>query len=268
MTERFSNRQGYEEATPVIKIREDAPFELRSVIVDIAYESGLRPSQLRQIVCKVLRVVADPDSWSDYPNIDQEVRRELNICEWYRIYDVIEEVQETLYELSDSNPDSFEKEINRYFQLRGIGWQLIDGRIEVRGSETFEFAVKGALNVLEDTERSTAHTELVEALGDLSRRPKADTTGAIQHAMAALECVARDITGNPKSTLGKIVKENPRLLPKPLDQAVEKAWGYASESGRHLREGDSPKFAEAEFIVNISGAICLYLVNKSRLKNN
>ena len=149
----------------------------------------------------------------------------------------IEELPNILYQLSDANPDHFEKELNNYFQLKGIGWQLIDGRVEVRGPETFEFAIEAVLETLEETGRSTAHTELLEALGDPSRRPTADTTGAIQHAMAALECVARDITGSPKSTLGKIIKDNPCLLPKPLDQSVEKAWGYASETGRHLREG-------------------------------
>ena len=262
MNKRFAKRHGYETPTPEIKLREDAPAELRSVLVDMAYESGLRPSQLRRIVCKVLRVAADPNNWSDYPNIDQEVRWDLSECEWYLIYDVIEEVQEALYELSDSNPDGFEKELNRYFQSRGIGWELVDGRVEVRGTETFKNTVQGAIDSLAETKRNTAHTELVEALADLSRRPKADITGAIQHAMAALECVARDIVGQPSATLGKIMKENPNLLPKPLNQAVEKAWGYASESGRHLREGKSPDFPEAEFIVNISGAVCIYLMDK------
>jgi len=262
MNERFGKRHGYESPTPEIRVRENAPLELRSVLVDIAYESGLRPSQLRQIVCKVLRVAADPNNWSEYPNMDQELRWDLSECEWYLIYDVIEEVQESLLELSDSNPDGFEKEINRYFQLRGIGWELIDGRVEVRGPESFKNTVGGAIDALAGTKRNTAHTELVEALADLSRRPNADITGAIQHAMAALECVARDIVGKPNATLGKIMKENPNLLPKPLNQAVEKAWGYASESGRHLREGKSPDFAEAEFIVNISGAVCIYLLDK------
>ena len=264
MTNRFSRRHGYEDKNVEIKVREDATEELRSVLVDIAYESGLRPSQMRDIVCKVLRIAPDLNNWSEYPNVDHEVRWELSNCEWYLVYDVIEEIPNILYQLSESNPDHFEKELNRYFQRKGVGWQIVDGRVEVRGSETFEFAIETGLDILEKTGRSTALTELVEALGDLSRRPNADTTGAIQHAMAALECVARDITGNPKSTLGKIIKDNPSLLPKPLDQSVEKAWGYASETGRHLREGDSPEYPEAELIVSMSSAVCSYLIHKSK----
>lgn len=65
-----------------------------------------------------------------------------------------------------------------------------------------------------------------------------------------------------EATLGEVIKRNPGLLPKPLDQAVEKAWGYASETGRHLREGDSPAYDEAELIVGLSGAVCRYLARK------
>lgn len=70
--------------------------------------------------------------------------------------------------------------------------------------------------------------------------------------MAALECVARDVTGDPKATLGAIIAAKPVLIPKPLDQAVEKAWGYASQYGRHLVEGGNPSIEEAELIVGIS----------------
>ena len=80
MTDRFFRRHGYEDTQSEIKVREDAPEELRSVLVDIAYESGLRPSSLRDIVCKVLRIAPDPNNWSDYPNVDQELRWELSNC--------------------------------------------------------------------------------------------------------------------------------------------------------------------------------------------
>lgn len=88
-------------------------------------------------------------------------------------------------------------------------------------------------------------------------------TGAVQHALAALECVARDACDDPKATLGEILKRHPDLLPRPLDAAVRKAWGYASEHGRHLREGREPTMAEAELLVGIASVIATYLVKKS-----
>jgi hypothetical protein len=97
---------------------------------------------------------------------------------------------------------------------------------------------------------------------DLSRRPEPDITGAIQHAMAALECVARDVSGEPKLTLGEIIKRHAVLIPAPLDQAIERTWGYSSERGRHLREGRNPDMDEAQLIVGLSAVVITYLSSK------
>ncbi len=51
-------------------------------------------------------------------------------------------------------------------------------------------------------------------------------------------------------------------MPKPLDIAVEKAWGYASEMGRHLQEGRTPERGEVELIVGIAATIATYLARK------
>ena len=258
MDERFSRRHGFQGVEPEITVRQDAPRDLRSALVYIAYESRFKPMRLRRLVCRILRVAEDPDNNSD-SYIDREVRRVLMECPWYEVYDVIEEIQR---ELADSETDQFNDEINRYFRREGIGWQLSDSQIEVRGPETFEVAVRGALDTLQEGEHLTAHNELREALGDLSRRPEPDITGAIQHAMAALECVAREVTGDTRATLGKILGDNPDLLPRPLDQALEKVWGYASEKARHVREGELPEYEEAELLLSITGGVSGYLIKK------
>lgn len=252
-------------------VRQDAPEEMRAVALQIAKEVGFRPIQMREIMCGVLRKLPDKNNWSEYPNIDHEVRDLFMECPWYSVYDVLEALANVLRagdKISTSArgteelADQFETEVNRYFRQSGVGWQFVDGRIEVRGAEEFEDALRGAVQVLDATGLRTARRELHEALADLSRRPTADITGAIQHAIAALECVAREATGDPKSTLGDILKKNPGLIPRPLDTAVEKAWGYASERARHLREGDIPDFSDAEFVVGLSGLCCRYLAQK------
>ena len=145
-----------------------------------------------------------------------------------------------------------------------MGWQLVEGRIEIRGEESFEQSVRTAITATQQTGRSVAEHELHEALQDLSKRPNPDITGAIQHAIAALECVARDVTGNQNATLGELIKQNPGLLPAPLDKGVEKIWGYASDQARHVREGKSPDIREAELVVGLAGtAVATYLVKKS-----
>jgi len=271
MTERFSRRHGYSEQEAEITVRNDAPDELRSVVVEVAYESGLKPGPLRSLICRVLRTAPNPNNWSDFPNVDNEVRDHLRDCEWYHVYDVIEEIYSTFSSGGMVAPRSrgsmdaaedFSEKMNRYFRGRGIGWQLIDGQLEVRGPESFEEAVHGARDLLGELGRNTAASELHEAILDLSRRPESDVTGAIQHAMAALECLARDVAEDPKLTLGELIKRHPGLIPKPLDQALEKAWGYASETGRHLKEGKAPDFEEAELVVGLSGTLCRYLARK------
>lgn len=81
--------------------------------------------------------------------------------------------------------------------------------------------------------------------------------------MAALECTARDFCGNQKATLGKLLQLYPQMLPKPLDTVVDKAWGYASEMARHLKEGQNHNREEAELIVGLAATISTYLASKS-----
>jgi hypothetical protein len=265
---RFSDRFGYQPDDVEITIRFDAPDELRDIIVDIAYESGLTPHTLRSIVCQMLRKRADPSNWSAFPNVDNEVRMHLGSCEWYRVYDFVEVIYRELVNSPGNLHDGrsaeyFLKEINNYFRQAGIGWQLIDGKLETRGSEAFEYSLTEASSELAETGRTTAANEIHQAIADLSRRPYSDITGAIQHALAALECVVRDVSGDEKATLGTILARNPTLVPSPLNQALEKMWGFASEQGRHLREGREPSYEEAELTVQVAAAVSRYLSKKA-----
>jgi len=261
--ESFSKRHGFSTLEEVeISIREDAPEEFRGFLMQLAYEHGFKPSILRSLVCQVLKKMPDSGNWSEYPNIDCEVTNLLFDCKWYKVYDILERI---LSKLQGSNYntnvyDSFQKEINEYFIEYGIGWKIENGLIEFRGTEAFELVVKTAQTAEEEAGHITASKELHQAIGDLSRRPHPDATGAIQHAMASLECVAREVTGDRKANLGDIMKRHTSIIPEPLDQAVVKAWGYASENGRHIREGREPTLNEAELIVGLCAALGSYLV--------
>lgn len=270
---RFSKRMDLDRPEPAeITVRYDATGALREFVPALAADAGLTPKPMRTLVCRILRVAPDRQNWSEFPNIAGEVDQLMASCPWYKVYDIIEEVHRrlscggyTVREDQESDPaEYFEEEINAYFIENGIGWQLIDGQIVMRGSEIFEDSTRDAIRALDETQRSTAHDEIHEAISDLSRRPKPDITGAIQHALAALECVTRDVSGDNKSTLGDILKRNPDLVPAPLNVSIEKAWGYASEHGRHLREGREPKEEEAELLVGIASVVAIYLVKKAQ----
>jgi len=264
----FSRRLGYSGQPREISIREDAPENLRHFVLDKATELGLTPHTLRDAACSVLRARPDPGNWSAYPNVWGEVEGLIYGCDWFRVYDFIERVYGVLEQqlgnvwaetTDQTSTGEFQDCLNEFFIEEGIGWQMVDGEIVTRGSEAFEATVHQAVETLESAGRMTAKDEIHKALGDLSRRPEPDLTGAIQHAMAALECVARDVCGDARATLGEILRRYPDLIPRPLNTAVEKAWGYASEMGRHIREGREPERKEVELIVGLAATVATYL---------
>jgi hypothetical protein len=254
--EPFSKRYGYKQPKE-ITVWEDAPELVRLTAVGKA-RSPIGPDRLLEIVCGVLKTQPErtDNAWS-------QVERLMSSCEWFHVYDFIEacymEMAGSGGPLFLAYAGKYEQAMNECFEEEGIGWQLANGEILTRGTEAFEAAVLGAADALESARRRTARAEIHQALADLSRRPKPDLTGAVQHAMAALECVARDATGDPKATLGEILKRHPDLIPKPLDTAVEKAWGYASGMGRHIQEGREPQRKEVELIVGLAATVATYL---------
>lgn len=261
MPERFSDRHGYRGAELEITVREDAPESLRFAIPLIAQDAGMSPGAMRRIVCAVLLVRPDPSNWSEYPNVWEEVNGLIANCPWFKVYDIAEALHAAFAPYAD-RAAAFQERLNQYFRENGVGWQMTEGRIVYRGSEAFAETTREAAEVLARAGRSAAANEIHEALADISRRPAPDVTGAIQHSIAALECTARDVTGEPNLTLGRLL---PRLaLAPPLDTAVEKLWGYASERARHIREGRAVATEEAELVVTVACAVCTFLTRRGQ----
>lgn len=264
----FSRRNNYKAVANEIFVREEAPSQLREALVVLGENMGLSPSQMRLRVCGVLLKTPDRGNWTEYPNIYAEVVDLVRSCEWYKVYDIAESFYEQIHQYDVDKSKLFQDQLNGFMEEHGIGYSMQEGQIVVRGSETFDVVQKNVVTDLRKVGKKTAANEMHEALSDLARRPRPDISGSIQHAMAALECLLRDITGEPNKTLGdlmKIVKDQ-NLIPKPLDVALEKIWGYSSEMGRHLREGKEPRFEEAQLIVTISAAVCAYLTGSVLLR--
>jgi hypothetical protein len=244
-----------------IIIREDAPKALRDFVYMMFTDSlGKLPSQLRKITTSVLKTPPNNDR-TERPYVEHEVLSHLDTCEWYLIYDIIESIFKSL---NQEQQEEFTNEMNDFFETKGIGWKLEDGLIEYRGDDNLEFILENSKNALEAASLPTALSEIQEAILDLSKRPDPDITGAIQHSMACLECVSREISGKKNLTFGEILKENQKIkfMPVTLQKALEKIWGFTSENGRHLREGRKPELIEAELVVGISSSAATYLAKK------
>ena len=279
----FSKRYGYDPPRE-ITFREELPANLRPPIIEIVgrYFSdadvtaaigklldpyGLEPSKLA-----VLEAEVGPPSRGVAPV--SGTKTYLLNCPWFQVYDVIERILGPLefYEnelMTDPDETSrafpFRQELNDYLTYAGIGWRVDDGgKVIARGDAGFEVAVNTAVAELQEDGRGTAARQIHEALQALSRRPEPNFRGAIIHGMGALECIARDLAGDQKLTLGAVLKRHPSLLPKPVDEAISKLWGYASNEARHVEEGREPSREDAELTVGLAATISIYLTRKSR----
>lgn len=259
MKERFSKRLGLQKITAEITIRYDAPEEFRHYLFIAMQNYGLGLKKIREIVCISTKQAPDTNQWGENDYMKFEIEEKIVSCFWPYVYDLIEMFYD---KLNDSNKNDFSDSINEYFLMHGIGWKLCEGFIEYRGDDVFENDLNLAQDVLKKRHLDDSKREIVEAIKDMSRMPDPDITGAIQHSIAALECVCRKISGDEKDTLGDVIKKHPELVPSPLNEAISKIWGFSSEQGRHLKEGRYPQIEEAELLVHLSASICIYLSKK------
>ena len=255
----FSKKHGFS-SPPPISFRHAAPDALRYSVIRAAY-SMLSYDQIRTSICETLMVSPDRNNWSEIPNKRDEVQDLMQSTEWYSVYDIIENLVSFIEGSRgyDAAVD-FAERINEVFVDIGAGWQLkANEGIVLRGDAQFEDAVQQARESLGEAGYDVATEQLREALHDISRRPTPDLTGAVHHAFGAMEAVARYVH-NSEKTFGELVK----LLdiPKPLDTALEKLWGYSSNYARHVSPTNVPNLGEATLVVHLSSAICRYLADK------
>ena len=258
----FTERMEIEIPEQKIEVRNDAPAAFRLYLLELMLRyAGLKI--VRSCVCFVTKEAEDRNNWAENVFMKSEVQSILENCPWYRIYDIIESFYQQIRAKAE-----FEKDVNEYFFEKGIGWKLVHGILETRGEEAFEQEIKDVVDTLGEAKLHTTQYEIREALKDMSKRPTPDITGSVQHSVAALECLCREITGEKNLTLGKLINTHSQIIPKPLDKVVSELFGFASEQGRHLREGGAPKYEEAELVVHLSASLCTYLTKKNFSKEN
>ena len=278
----FSERQGLAK-TPEIQYRNTLPREFRQPLFDL-----LRCHTNRSFLWERIEAVLNPYGlveWPSGPPIavtpDEDhpdtiaAKRVLMNCEWFQLYDVIEDVyaqldhhetelapHEELEEGEELRTVTLERGMNQYFRYAGIGWQMINGLIVSRGDDAFEATVKTAVSELADGGRPTAADRIAKAIRNLSTRPTPDYSGAISHATGAMECVLHDLTGE-KKTLGDYLKRYQNFFPGNMREALKALWGFTSQEGaRHGQEGVEPPREDAEFVVAIAAAVSTYLNRK------
>jgi hypothetical protein len=257
----FSRRYGY--APEGELVYEDAPPGFRHAVLALA-DVALLHSDVLQVVRLCLGEAGIGPAAPDYFHKGGlPVAREMVAgCEWWRVYDIAEAIYlEAKRKLSFmANNDQYETDLNRYCSQHGIGWRMVAGHWQVYASDEQSFMMSATSGALAGAGKHTTLNELKQALEDLSRRPHADITGSIQHIGVAIECLARDLCGNQKLTLGEIINKHPTLFPGAYRKLVEGIWGIASNKGRHIHEGGEPTFNEAMLLVGVVTPLLRYLL--------
>lgn len=249
----FSVRNDLRTANVPITIRDDAEYGFRIWLISLAKRVGLNVRTILNIICQCTYQGEDGNWGDEY--IENEAKEKLGNTAWYYVYDVVESLYN--YIVDASKKQEYELEINTYFQTNGYGWKFENGQVLFRGSEVEEQAFANAVQSLSTNQ--TAQNELRLALDDLSKRPIADTTGTVHHAMAAVECLCRDKFNAQSQTLGAIIQRNRSAFVRPIDDILEKLWGFASNHGRHVQTGGAASEEDAELVLNLCSSLITYL---------
>ena len=248
----FSIRHDLRTTNIPITIRNDAEYSFRMWLVSLSKRVGLNVKTILNIICRCTYQGEDRNWGDEY--IENEAKDKLGNTAWYYVYDVVESLYDSI---NTTKKQEFASEVNTYFIENGYGWKFENSQVLFRGNEIEEHTFANAIQSL--STNPTAQSELKLALDNISKRPNADSTGTIQHAMAAFECFCRQKFGVTTSTLGEIIQRNRSSFTPPLDNAIDKLWGFASNHGRHIQNGGEATEAEAEFILNICSSLIVYM---------
>jgi hypothetical protein len=253
----------------------EAPEIVRWQCLEFAKELGCKPTLLRRFVAQRTGIVPEGDSvlWA-------QVTSAIKSCQWFHVYDIIEDIHRWLEKDDEQNlrvtglgddplAHRYTEALNELFLTHNIGWQLVNGKVIVRGDEAFERTIKVAEQELSN--RQTTQKRIEEAINGLSRKPEPDLTGAISHAFAAMECIIGDIQYTPEEvrenkrhTFGSFLSRHADLFPsEDFKEGFQCLWRYANNEGsRHGKEGMEPARNEAELIVSLAASLVTYLNRK------
>ena len=145
----FSKRQGYVLPREIV-YRDELSDELRQPIIDI-----LRRAASRAVLRETINRILNPYGLDAIPKREgpmaitheendpdfTDIKRVLLACEWFRLYDLIEDLYgqldfhdtELRNEYEEFQSDPFEQSLNKYFEYAGIGWKLAAEKIIARG---------------------------------------------------------------------------------------------------------------------------------------
>jgi hypothetical protein len=217
-------------------------------------------------ICVALRIRRDRsvyEEWMASRAIEDLVMR----CEWWQVYDICE-VAYASPSVQRSKADICAR-VNQLLAEELLGFEFRDGLVEKVGAAFIDAQVKEARYLLKEPKFKGADEHFEKALKAVNIRPNPDVENCIKDAVSSIESVGRILANDERALLSDIIKDMARkgTIPKPLDEAIQKVYAYrGNQPGvAHGLVGDSKvTIDEAEFVLAMSAAVIIYLVNKHK----
>lgn len=190
--------------------------------------------------------------------IIKEIRKYFFGCKWYEVCDFIEFVYK-----SYSIPPFLEM-ANRVLERELAGFRLIGGFFVQVTDASEKEAIEKAL---EPGPYNGAQTHLRQALQNLANRERPDYRNSIKESISAVESLARELSGNPKATLGDALEvlEKEGHIHAALKKGFSAIYGYTSDADgiRHaMLEASEVDATDAKYFLVSCAAFINYLKAK------
>lgn len=187
---------------------------------------------------------------------------------WYKIYDLIEFIIKTNYEIFNKN--EFIKNINNILEREFSAYRIINDIISPISNEIEINEINKTFSLTKSyTALEGANIHISNALQLLSDKQHPNYSNSIKEAISAVEATCRIITG--ENTLGNALKkleEKGLDINKQLKSGFEKIYAYTNnkENGiRHaiIEEPKKPDNEDARYMLTSCSSFINYLIGKA-----
>lgn len=257
----FSDREELRREEPITY--DDAPEGLRLGLREVFDDLGYRfPSVQRSILCSALRRNPSTIDGDEYPDIENEVRKLININPWHKFFDVLQRISKFL---SAEKMVEYHDGMNVVFTQERIGYRFKEGIIVRLGTEEFHSAIDQALTALEQEKFAEARRQFERGYEFRNSLPP-DWANAIKEAVNSVEAVLQVIYGRSGVSLTTIVSENfPEQVPSGIKQLFRSLYsqGSGTTGARHASiGGNEPTAPRAELALHVAAALHQYAVSE------
>jgi len=266
---KFSERKGYKEIKTQIQLNEiDATLRIglwnvldREVWEIFDFGEGIYSAQCDDLTRYIWENIFKlPVDERDDDNPKEQIKDYFMKCNWYEVYDFIEDILSYDEELDLE----LQQEINQVLEEELSGYRFVNGICtDITKPEEIEMLEE----VLNDDEFPGVKIHLNQALEHLSNKKNPDFRNSIKESISAVESMAQYITGNSKSTLGEALKslEKNNTLHPALTKGFLSIYGYVSDADgiRHaILEETTLTVHDAKFFLLSCTSFINYLKTK------